>query len=375
MTGSQGSPHDMSPDTNAALLFGNGDRQLSACVGEELRAISRHLVSEIRGATVILGGSFSVGEGKCFLQDGRKVIDSDYDLIVITPSFLHSRPHLVRKRLDPLMKTTRLSTHLEINLMWKPFLKLHLTTAFGRIIGGRKDIDDLLGSMPPPSPFKAVITAYRFLAEAPLERRKYSRLLSKALVRAAHAAMIHRYREMPREDWGRLESMRYVHQIIEECADIFDEKAMVAVRKAGDHLLDGCDAAWTAEDYGLARDILRSVRNVVFQDARRPQDFVRHSFWLINNRLRGLPSPRADFYAIEALQALVAAWGDGCVLRKDKVAEASRRTYRLCAHPYGTKVDDPSTAYTQIYRLLASFIAYYPHKIRYAPRDRHRSCG
>jgi hypothetical protein len=356
-------------DINQTPCLVEGEAHLASTVRDELRAISHHLLEIIPAGTVLLTGSFSVGEGKYSQSYGLPVIESDYDLVVISPYFWNAWPACIKKRLDDAIRATRLSTHLEITLIWKPLLRWRFTTTSGVIIAGRRDVSRLLKALPPPQPAKAIQTAYRFLAEAPLNPETYSTLLSKALLRAGQAILLHQYHRSTRKEWISLSSIHTILSRLEDCTPVIGEEAIAAIARAGNLLLGTSDMKWGKEDYGLARDVLQCIQTLVLRHSQL-QNLVKHTSWLFALKRFGVPRVHADAEVLQGLQALAEAWNGGERLDHAKVREASHRVPWLGLPMQEGDVEDPLRTYVRIFTLLSSYVLFYPHKLYYAPNRR-----
>jgi GT2 family glycosyltransferase len=356
-------------DINQTSCLMEEEAHLASTVRDELRAISHHLLEIIPAGTVLLTGSFSVGEGKYSQSDGLPVIESDYDLVVVSPCFWNAWPSFIKKRLDDAIRATRLSTHLEITLIWKPLLRWRFTTTGGVIIAGRRDVSRLLKALPPPQPAKAIQTAYRFLAEAPLNPETYSTLLSKALLRAGQAILLHQYHRSTRKEWSSLSSIHTILSRIEDCTPVIGEEAVAAIVRAGNLLLGTSGLKWGKEDYGLARGVLQCIHTLVFRHSQW-QNLVKHTSWLFALKRFGVPRVHADAKVLQGLQALAEAWDGGERLDHAKVREASRQVSWLGLPMQEEDAADPLRTYVRIFTVLSSYVLFYPHKLYYAPNRR-----
>ena len=353
-------------DLDNASLFLKDEPELTALVRVELKTISQCLLKIIPDATILLTGSFSVGEGKYNWANEKKVIQSDYDIVVVIPSLVHTMPYFVTKKLDAFRKKVCLSTDLEITLIWKPLLELHLTTTGGKIIAGRRDLCKIIEKFPPPRAANAIIMAYRFLAGAPLDSSEYSILLSKALMRAAQAILLQRYKKSPRKEWIQLSSIRSCQDRIEKFSEVIGKEGVDAIQRAGDELLGKRDAGWDKKDFTLAKELLQVIQTIVFPSPCW-QDLSKHASWLYFKRILGLPSLCTGAYCLKGLQLLTEAWKNGDRLQKETVAKASCVVSRFCFGAGGRTKEDPLEIYRRLYNLLSDYVVFYPNKL-YFPR-------
>jgi glycosyltransferase involved in cell wall biosynthesis len=351
-------------DIEKAPLFLHPDPELERAVREDLGAVASHLVRIIPGATVLLTGSFSVGEGKHTVRDGRKVILSDYDIMVVSPSFVHSLPLFVGKRIGASLQGKLLSADLDISLIWKPLIELLNINAGNRIIAGRRDLGTLIGRIPPPRASNAITNAYLFLAGAPQDPADYSVLLSKALIRAAQALLLFHSDTLSQKEWARFSSIRFIQEQIERGIGTIGKEAVAAIQKAGDGLLGKADTVWEKEDYRSIREIIGDIRGVV-APSLCGKNRLRHALWLFHEGSARLPRFHSAACCVDALQTLAEAWGEGGAIREDRLEEAVRLTRNLGINAAVEGGKDPSAAYARAYRLLARYATFRPHKVRF----------
>lgn len=156
-------------DLDHASFLSEDVPSLTLKIREEIKAVCQCFLDAIPNVTLLLTGSFSVGEGKIGCRDGQKFILSDYDMAAVIPSIRYSVPSIVKKKLSVFQGTPPLSTRLEISLIWKPLLKYHLTTTAGKIVAGRKELGPILETLHPPRPGNSLAMAYLYLVKASLD--------------------------------------------------------------------------------------------------------------------------------------------------------------------------------------------------------------
>jgi len=358
-------------DVDTASFFRDEDAGLSRRVGEELKALSRRILSVMPGATVLLTGSLSIGEGRLAWRAGRRTILSDYDLVVVTRRAAHCMPALVKGELDRALQGIELSADLEITLVWQAVLQRQLTTTGGAIIAGPEDVSELLRGLPCPRAASALLHACCSLAQAPLRPQESSALVSRALTRGAQAILLHRCDGAPRRRWIGLSSIACVQDRVQECSPVIGSAGVRAVQRAGDGLLTGAAEPSTPEDYRAAVGMLQRVGEVV---APRPCLYyaMKHGLWLRHERLRGVPRSTSGASALEALQLLAEAWEVGVGPHEAMVAEASRAARRLWRSPVGRGGEASLKTYAGLFGLLSSYVRFYPHKLRYGRRSSSR---
>ena len=160
-------------DLDTAPLILGDIPKLRDRIRQDLKAICSHVTVSMPGAGVLLAGSLSAGEGRPCEGPQPPSLESDYDLIILTPSLADAIPLLADRKLAPLWARRSFSAAQEITLAWKPLLALGVTTTAGRLIGGAPQLAALLIDLPAPRPAGALEGAYRCLAAVPLAPEKY----------------------------------------------------------------------------------------------------------------------------------------------------------------------------------------------------------
>lgn len=351
-------------DLNTAPFFTAPNPRLTQSVRCEIEEISRILTRHLQGGTVLLTGSFSVSEGRADQRTTPALILSDYDLVAVTPRFADAFPYRVKKKLEEDIQRLRLSTDLDITLVWEPFLKFGVTSTAGSIIAGATRLGPILAAMRPPSARRANVRAHCVLAQAPLDASRYSMLVSKAIVLSARAFLLNRLKNNSRSDWVRLSSVRFLRQAIGDFASLIGCDGVRAVKRSCRELLDMKCQAWTVEEYPQAHDVLnRCGTNLVPTGCW--QDWVKHGLWLRQRQLSGVPNAKSGQHALESLQSLCEAWGPARSLDIDELLGASRSAARLCRHSVHPVAANPMGSYRQLMDLVADYIDFYPHKLRW----------
>jgi len=109
-------------DLDRASFLSEDIPSLTLKIRDEIKAVCQFFLEAIPGATLLLTGSLSVGEGKISRTKDRISIRSDYDMAVVMPSVRYAVPALLKKKISDFRRKISLSTCLEISLIWKLLL-------------------------------------------------------------------------------------------------------------------------------------------------------------------------------------------------------------------------------------------------------------
>jgi hypothetical protein len=353
-------------DLDHASFFSEDVPSLTPKVREEIKALCRFFLDAIPGATLLLTGSLSVGEGKVGHRNGQKFILSDYDMAVVTPSIRYSIPSVIKKKLVVFQGETSLSTRLEISLIWKPFLEHQLTTTAGKIVAGRKDLSRILETLHPPRPGNSLAMAYLYFIKASLNPGADSNLLSKALLRGAQAFLLHQHRFSTRREWGHISSLKFCREKIVNAKEILGEPGIKAIQMAAGDLLGEEKPYWKEEHFVLTRKLLAMIEPIVFPSPGW-HDFLKHLFWLWQKRLFHCPISHGTGICIRGLRLMTEAWGEDETQREEGLREAFQLASAFCNPRVWNCKKDALSAYGKLSDLFESYLSFYPNKISFAP--------
>jgi len=80
------------------------------------------------------------------------VIQSDYDLVAVTPSFFHTLPYLAKNTIGPSQPQRVSLDESRSDPEMEAFLEHGWLSTGGKIIGGKTDLEPILMKLTPPDP-------------------------------------------------------------------------------------------------------------------------------------------------------------------------------------------------------------------------------
>ena len=335
-------------------------------IRDEIKAVCRFFLEAIPGATLLLTGSLSVGEGKISRFKDRISIRSDYDMAVVTPSVRHAVPSFLKRTISDLKRKVSLSTTLEVSLIWRFLLEHHLTTTAGRIVAGREDLGPVMETLRPPRPGNSLAMAYLYFLKATLHPSEDSLGLSKTLLRGAQAFLFHQYRFSDRKEWGRISSLQFCADRIVLAKELFGEEGIKIIQTAAGHLLGKGTPCWREKDYVLTGRLLAAMEPIVFP-APGWHEWLKHFFWLWRRRGIRRPVSHGTGICIRGLRLMAEAWTGSEMQREAGLREASQLAALLGGPiPRGGE-NDIRLDFENLSDLLEDYLSFYPNKISYAP--------
>ena len=356
--------NDTQLDLDAAPLIVEGLPHVRARIRKDLNSICDAVLGVIPGASVLLTGSLSVGEGRCREGPVPTLLESDYDLVVVTRSFTDAMPAVTGKKLKPMFAKMRFFAPLEITLIWKPMLAMGMTTTAGRIIRGNRCLVNMLENLSAPRAAGALAGAYCDLAALPISPVGSASLLSKAVVNAARAFLLQRYSTAPRSEWLGLSSIRVIQGRVEECEGFFEADEIALLHHAGDHLLRKKPFTWAQEHYFIAKTLLNRVRRVMARPLSRRQ-VIKHAAWTVKHRgiVRGLISGGAD--PVRALQRLVEAWGVAEAPGRRRLMDAVGEVRKFSVGFPAMNENGSEMLYGELFDIMQRYVSFFPNKLHF----------
>ncbi len=360
-------------DLDAAPLILDRLPGLRARVRQDLKAICRHVSAAMPEASVLLTGSLSVGEGRCAEGGDPVLLESDYDLVILTPSFLHSLPPVADGKLRPLFQRHRFLAAQEITLAWEPLLKLGMTTTAGKVVSDGRRLDGVLENLPAPRAAGALEGAYCSLAAVPMAPAvSRSALLSRACVKAFQAFFLERWSAAPRHRWAGLSSIRFIRERVEDDGQFFSFGERELLRRSAAHLLREKKVEWGRGDQIALACLLDRIRRHI----RRPfsrRGAVKHAAWVLRTGggARRLFSRAVD--SLHALQLLAESWGAADAPRRRALMAAAGAVGGISAATVTADAGDPKALYAKLYDILNGYVSFYPNKLYYPGGSRPES--
>lgn len=336
-------------------LFLQPCEPLTRLVREELETLNLEILRAVPDATILLTGSFSVGEGIWQSVDGLPFCRSDYDLVVLSdvPPLL-GLPSL-RRRMHRHLAQHPLSADLDIAYVWMPLLQRGWITTGGRILAGNPVRAAWLPDLPAPRASSAMTRAFLSLAGARIAPDRFSDRISKALLQGAQAVLLDLCRGQPRREWIGLLSRTVIAQRINEHAAAFGPEAGADVARAAAWLSGEDVPAWA--DGEQAR-ILKTLRSL--QARIRPPSAWRSPLTLLLSAGRLCAGCHRQSFScrrmIQTLDALTACWTSGD-------APDTAKLSCLPGSPSDPGDATPVDRYRNIHAGLAARVGFYPHKI------------
>jgi hypothetical protein len=337
-------------------LFHHRNDELTERVRRELAGLCDLILSVLPGASVLLTGSLSVGEGRWRSERGRVTGQSDYDLVVVSKVPLPVGLRRLRQRLAQSPLHRSLSADLDLAYAWQPLIKRGWMTTGGRLIAGDPDIVHWLPELPAPRASSALVRGFLNMAGAPLTPEQFSNLISKALVQAAQAFLLSLCQGQPRREWIGLSSLAVIRKRADEQADRLGGETVADIARAVSWLAGDLTPPWSWEERARALAGLRRIAaQMPMQRGWRYGLYRTLGLW--QAPLTGQARIANDRSLITTLGALAECWTDG---RGPDVHCLER------LRPRGVGTDtDPLERYRALYAPLAAAVEHYPHKLRW----------
>jgi len=354
-------------DIHKAPLLWNADSKMQEPVRDELRLLGHSLNVLFPDSSILLTGSLFAGEGQISHEPNDTLLQSDYDLFVVTPHARHAIPLLARRKLDtlPIMKLSY-STRVTVGVIWTSLLVHRMTTVGGAVIAGNTNICKLLSYLPAPRGFSTLLQAYRQFTMSPLFPDQYSALCARALVRAAKALLFSEKQDRPRREWIGLSSIDGVREEIKHWKPVLGAELVELIVKSADYIL-GRDGDGPQLRYH--NRYCHGVREIASRVPLPHKDIliIKQFLWRLQRGQTGLPCFASARYLIEGLQALAESWTEKghdpvCLYSAMKIAQ--QLTTGLDIGMNGELLD----IYRSVQHTLAGIACFNPHQFCYPRR-------
>ena len=257
----------------------NETPKIRAKITRDLNVIIDWIRRELPYATIVLGGSFSFGEGNAREEGDTIVTCSDYDIYVIVKSLPHAVSALRKKALRNLSVTLSpgIGFHVDLTIIWQTLIALNLTWISGRMLEGNPEVAKLMA--------KATISrkklrvshlkkAYLFLLEAVQENAPGVHHVRDALIQGFRSFLgLKERNEEIRASWRKYYSLRYNLSMLNKYSGDLKPDLSECIRSAITSKLHPGKRPFevTPTTYGLTKEFLGTLffatkRTFLWQD-------------------------------------------------------------------------------------------------------------
>jgi glycosyltransferase involved in cell wall biosynthesis len=311
---------DVELDLTTAPLIATNAPALRERARRDLQALAREITAAFPGSSVVLTGSLFAGEGRVVPTSDDVALASDYDLFIVTPHALHALPSIARRKLARVVDAVGpLAAAADVGVVWRPLVQYRKTTLGGAVIAGSRTLGPLLVPLPAPCGVSALLQAYGYLTEAPLDPARYADLSARALVRAARALLLAEQRGRPRREWIGLSSLEVVRERIDAWRPVLGADAVATMQAACDYLLGRGVAGPRAHDHAFHCAILRGA-SARMRGLDSTIVTAKQIFWALGEGRGRRPSRLGPRAVLEALQTLAESWSSDAPPRADYAA-------------------------------------------------------